>query len=395
MHGLSLSGIVIYSTDDFGDPSGVSSEPGVPSIQGWMTGKNPNVWILGVYDGLLPDSLSRPGVRPMNDATSIRVNIPLVEGDNYFTLIGQPASTTEGDDFARWSVNLFFDGRFDDPGISVLFPRHAQAGGAPTTRTRTQLIYGFDMSTHRQRVPGVDDTEGYDAYDDGQFRVTVPSGSMLPSTTVYVDGGDWLGERDLKPDLGTYKDWVGSLTITVEASSGQPTNGGGGGGGGFVAGPGNVPVQQPRAGAGQPNYNVPVPNYAGAGAQPSYQDEDAGEVAPVAQAAPTARVLTPTPKDAVDLMKNWLSSGIETPTEIQGTTTPKATPGTPTAAATKASGTPAPTGKTPAPATTTTAAVSRTPAAPTATPTPPSPTATLTPKQAGSPVQTGTPAAAN
>lgn len=407
-----ITGIMVFSTDDFGDPSGVASEATKPESNLWLTSLQKDVWYaLGVFEGLPPDSVTTRNPKMLNNPSTFGINIPLVEGDNYLTMVGQPGRTTVGDEFARFAVNLYFDGRLDIPGISVLFERYAPLDGGSTSRSRAQWIYSFGAKLFQVRVPGVDDSEGYDSYDDGIVRVTVPAASMVYSrkvadfTSLDPNGIDLVHDYELRPSKDVSKieatwpgaDYIGTLIVTVEPSLGQPS----GAGGGFIPGPGTTGGSGgsgSRTGYGEtglgapyvPPYNPPVEDY-GSDGDAGYADEgDAG--AYEGDTVVTGSQTTPTPKDAVDLVKNWLQSGLETQTPgsptpgADGTTPTPAAHQTPSAAASHGTPTPAAPGLTVGTPASATTAGTGTPGTktPSITPTPLSPTPT--PAQTGSPI---------
>src|SRR5262249_41375975 len=83
----SITGIMIYSTDAVGMPTGFDFErPEVDRGQLWKTETHPHWYGLGVLSGFPPESLQGP----LLNASDFSVAIPLVEGINDFTLLGEP-----------------------------------------------------------------------------------------------------------------------------------------------------------------------------------------------------------------------------------------------------------------------------------------------------------------
>lgn len=199
---VSLSGILLYSTDDAGNPSGWDVPAGdYVHKQLWRTWRE-SIWNgLGVLDGLPPESLRQP---PLNEP-DFTIDIPLIAGVNTFTLVGEPSQTTASDIFARFAVNLYFDDKIEQPGISVLFARFAPAGGEFPSPNGSSRIFSLwlDPAPSSSASP---------TYDDGIVRVSVTAVSFIPSDS-------WLPADIVSPATvvpsGT-DDWIGVLELTVE-----------------------------------------------------------------------------------------------------------------------------------------------------------------------------------
>lgn len=337
---------------------------------------------LAVYEGLPPQSITgRP--RPLN-AGNFSVDIPLIDGENYFTIVGEPGPITATDSFQRFAVNLYFDGGLNTPGVSVLFERYAPDEGGPTSPNRAQYLYSFDAIPAAQRTSGVDD-RGYDAYDDGFERVTVTGASFLPEDrflSIDLVGGQRFGQS------GT-SDFVGSLVVLVEPSEGGPAIGGIGGGG--IGSGGGVGGGRTRTGlpgnsggvAGAPY----IPGYANPGGDRPRQADPEG-VAPSAGGREDRDQFqwvsggddeedsevndvegTPTPRDVASAFRDWITSGLdETPTPADA-----ATPDGTASISLAVTGTPTP-GRSPS-----TATPGKTSSVATTTVTPPTLTPTITP----------------
>ncbi len=374
-HAVSLSGIVLYSADDFGMPSGQDSfdRPENPEAHLWRTLATGRWHSLVLYEGLPPDSLKR---RPLN-LRNLGIEIPLIEGENYFTIVGEPGPITATDQYQRFAITLFFDGDLERPGLSVLFPRYADFEGGPTTANRSLYIYSFGVTPSQVRSPGVDDT-GLDFFDDGIERVSVTGASFLPADRSEISV-DQVGPQSIGAS-GT-DDFIGTLTLLVEPSEGT---GGDGAPGGRTGTGGGVP----RAGGDAPR---PVAPIGGGGVAPIFNNPSNFGAGSAAAAAPEPVAAaeagepedpwvggdaTPTPRDAIHALKDWLQDAVEeTPSGTQ-------TPGTPSPGATPATGV----GSTPTPARSATGPVG------TATPgrTVTRPVGTTTPARTGT--ITGTPA---
>jgi len=200
---LSVSGVVLYATDDLGNPSGwdEARQEFAPS-QLWRTTSG-GIWHgLGVFPGLPPDSLARP---PLN-AADFTVDIPLVEGANDFTVIGEPGGYTAIDVFTAFALNLYLDGVVDAPAISVVFPRNAPLDGATPWPNQSTRLYGLSLEPAARGSAAT-----YE--DDAGFRMSVSRASFLPpEQSVSVD----LVSQSA-PAPGGSSDWLGVVTIYLEA----------------------------------------------------------------------------------------------------------------------------------------------------------------------------------
>jgi len=376
---VSLNGIVVYSTDDFGTPSGVDTldRPEDPEMHLWRTYSAGKWHALAVYQGLPPQSLSgRP--RPLN-SSDFSVFIPLEEGENFFTIVGEPGPITATDQFQRYAVNLYFDGGMLNPGISMLFPRYAPETGGATGPNRSQFIYSFDVSLVQQRSPGIDDS-GYEYYDDGFFRVTVTEASLLPED--HFMSIDLLSGRSFKPS--GVSDFVGSLVILVEPSAGASGTGNvprGAVGGGGIPNRSGIPG---GGGGPAPFFGPTGPGYVGAPPNPmqdpgyqardqpaAVQDDDVW-VSGDATEDDLEPEPEPTERDGLEALRGWLKKAVDDEPSEDGEDEADADAAADAAAeGTAASGTETPTGITPTPDLTPTvdAAVEPTPTPGTPTPT--------------------------
>ncbi|MGD0948845.1 MAG: hypothetical protein ABSA52_15645 [Candidatus Binatia bacterium] len=203
---VSISGILVYSTDDFGNPNGWDpvNERYVHG-QLWRTMLAGAWYGLGVLEGLPPQSFAG---QPLN-APDFSVEIPLMEGENDFTLLGEPGPLTETDQYDRFALNLYFDGMLDSPGISVLFPRNAARAGSPPTLNRSEHMYALSLA-EVQAAPQT-------SYSDGVDTVAVSAVSFLPPQSIRADV-DMVSPEAPLPNGSS--DWVGVLKLMVEGSSG-------------------------------------------------------------------------------------------------------------------------------------------------------------------------------
>jgi hypothetical protein len=359
----SVSGIMIYSADDFGFPSGTVTHdhPETPEFHMWRTRAQPGRWHgLGVLPGPVPESLA---ARPMN-FPDFSVELPLEEGVNEFTLVGEPGPITWGDDYQRFVLNLYFDGIFERPGISVLFPRFAPAQGAEPTENRSpETLYSFEVT----RLSG----EPAMVYDDGVVTVSVLGVSFLPPERfISVNVVD---KYVLAP--GGEPDGIGVMRLLVEYS-GHDRPVVGPGPAAFGGPRGNIPrARLQGGGAGAPLIPAPVgrgsvpANVAGehrlhngetlaevadADADPESYDEDfwvggegedeASALTPEPAATPTADATAPAGTSPTARPTSAATGSV---TASAGTPTPKVTPKRTPAGHEAGTSTPAPTaGKT-------------------------------------------------
>ena len=199
---VSLDGILIYSTDDFGNPIGFDwdTEKMGHGLWRWET-QTVGPWGgLGVLSGLPPDSLRDA---PIN-AADFTISIPLVEGQNDFTIVG--ATGGGNDDYQRQAVNLFFDGIFEYPSISVLVPGDSPLSGGPPTLNRSDVILTLSSAEPLRTTPET-------TYSDGTVTVSVSAASFRrdPSLDVSI-----VASHSLIAD-GT-NNWIGVLRLAVQAS---------------------------------------------------------------------------------------------------------------------------------------------------------------------------------
>lgn len=227
-HAASLDGVLIYSTDDFGNPIGFDwdTEEMGHGLWRWETQVVGPWGGLGVLSGLPPDSLLDA---PIN-AADFTVSMPLVDGENDFTLVG--ATGGGNDDYQRLAVNLFFDGILEYPSISVLVPAESPLSGGPPTLNRSDVILSLSSVEPLRMTP-----EG--TYGDGTVTVSVSAASFRrdPALDVAI-----VAAHSLVAD-GT-NNWIGVLRLFVEETAatnvaprqgpGRPVSGVNVGGGVYV-----------------------------------------------------------------------------------------------------------------------------------------------------------------
>ena len=333
---VSLSGIVLYATDDFGNPNGVNTILNNElQAQLWLTAPNSHWYVLGVWAGLPPDALR---IAPLNSPADFTIEYPLVEGENDFTLLGQPGPLTRGDDYLNYAVNLYFDGNLDQPGISVLIPRNSPPSGSPPSANRANTGQIYSLSLQSLNI----DPQTLTAYDDGVERVTVSAASFLPPEAFGVDF-DLVSPHRLAPSPSgdqNAADYIGVVKIMVEPDAtgdGGPARGPGPQGfgvlpgvgigqavhgpdvpiGGAAANPGDMPQLPTRQGRDAAVDAAAVPGAAaGADEQPTPDETLTPGLAPTAAQSTTPGSRTGTPS----------ADAKRTPTpDMRGTPTPAAT----------------------------------------------------------------------
>lgn len=325
--GVTLTGILLYSADDFGHPSGIVTydNPYILEAQAWRTHVAGHYHVLAVYEGLPPESLS--GRRRELSAGDFSLFVPLYEGENFFTIVGDPGELTDGEVFLRYALNLYFEGGQQVPGISVLFPRYAEGTDGRIDPTRSDFLYSLGATLSVERSSG---SAGADAqhtyYDDGIYRVTVASASFLPPPR-QESPVDLLNVQRRGPNQPPREDYVGSLVIHVEPSAGlpgapRPVAGIGGGGpkpaGSGIPGGGAGPVGgpvvpgfvggPPAAGGGYMGNPAPGADYDAAdggwvsgddfGSDEDYEDEYADDDGGTES------------RDALEALRGWLQNAV-------------------------------------------------------------------------------------
>ncbi len=239
---VSISGIVLYATDDFGTPNGRSTYDDDLQAQLWRTGMG-GLWHgLAVFQGLPPNCFASS---PLN-APNFSVEIPLGEGENVFTLIGEPGPLTRTDEYERFAINIYFDGNTEAaPGLSGLFPKNTPFEGGGVIENRSDYVYTLSL----QRVPGQHPPL---IYNDGIDEVRVTVASFLPQERVDEHWNfDFVGPQSMKKS-GT-ADFIGLLKLNVQPAPGLvnagrapkaivPAGGTGSAGAGLPSGYGGVPA---------------------------------------------------------------------------------------------------------------------------------------------------------
>lgn len=360
---------MVYSTDDFGNPNGSNAiTQGHFQAQMWRTLIQGEWHGLGIIHGLPPENINRQFL----NYPDLTVDLPLDEGENYFTLLGEPGPLTATDDYQRFCVNLYFDGDNARPGISVLFPRLADPEGSSVSPSRANEDQVYSLTL--QNVAATPNSY----YDDGLYRVSVLRASFLAPERANLSV-----DRMTRQGFGASgtSDWVGSLVVMVEPSESFAARAGRAVP--VAGGPARRPVggASTSPGAGAPAYIPPVTHggpVPGGAIGPGYEDRSArartdssfwrqGDPQEKPQIAEDAEAEgTPTPADLLGALQQWLAAAAtQTPRDGEAHDNEGAADGTPTQ-------TPR-IDPTPTPARTSTAAAERT-AAPTApvtgTPTP-------------------------
>ena len=373
----SLSGILLYMSDFRGFPNAIgptADNPDFPHADRWRTLviRGDPTFGLAVFSGLPPESLQGA---PLN-GLDFSIELPLVDGDNEFTLVAEPGVVFSGEEHDAFVLNLYFDGVLERPGISVLLPSNPAPYGSPVTPNRHDFLYPLSFVGKIEARAAI-------TYEDGVVRVSVTGVSFLDKDQ-FIPDLNLVDRYALR--RGGEADALGVLRLSVEpAPSGAgpvvgpgpqgfgvlPGGGSTTSGGGFlgrdtgIGNPGMV-----GHGSGAPNvtgdYELPrpnagAPNAPGAG-QPFWRA--AAPPTPLDDTEPSVTPLqSPTPEQTLTPAgTTTLASRTATPSPgAHGTTSPTVgSQGTPSAAVT-------PTGPTPAHELTASPAA-RT--APVATPTP-------------------------
>ena len=203
---VSLSGVVLYTTDDSGNPSGWDeADQDFAQRQLWRT-ESGSIWHgLGILPGYPPGNLAEN----LLNAADFTVDVPLVEGPNAFTLVGEPGGYTSADVFTACALHLYLDGVVDTPAISVVFSSNSPPEGGTPWPNESAYLYSLSL----KRLPK---TAARTSYEAGGYRAWVERASFLPPTGFL--SVDLVSAYSPVPS-GT-SDWVGLLTIQVE---GPPT----------------------------------------------------------------------------------------------------------------------------------------------------------------------------
>jgi len=186
-----LSGIVIHAADDFGNPSGLDWDMGrITGGQIWRTAAHPQFG-LGIAPGLPAASLSRD----LLNESDMSIRIDLVEGENDFTFFAQWGPGGNLDE--RYVLNCFFDGEFDRPALSVLFPLGGTHEAAPPQPTRADVYLTFDAEVW-SGIPDATYTNGSATIDVREVHFLPPDAfrevdKIAQHTTGPGDGPDLVG----------------------------------------------------------------------------------------------------------------------------------------------------------------------------------------------------------
>lgn len=336
---VSLTGVLVHSCDDFGNPSGYDWDGGqLATGVLWRTAVHTHWFGLGLLNGLPPESLQTQWL----NAPDFTLNFPLSSGENNFTLVAEPGGGAGGD-FQRFALNLYFDGAPELPSLSVLLPPKDAPLLSPPAPNRADVFLTFAVEPVRLARDA--EIRPDSSYHDEQVTVSVIAANF-----------GWLGKFPV-PDLisgggltpnGT-GDVVGFMTILVEETAAPaPVVGVGPGAFGVVPGGAPPPANPGPAHGGPAIAGVPGQNPA---PRPDLQWHAAPQVAPT----PAAPAYVTPGLDETPGVDGTVSPSPETPTPGRtggATPTAKATPRTaaptaqptadataPTAKATAASGT--------------------------------------------------------
>jgi hypothetical protein len=340
---VTLSGAMVYAARDFGEPN--SWDPATETFkhgQLWRTAVGGDWFGLGILPGLPTDNVDEP----LANGPDFRIQIPLGQGENDFTLLGEPSSLTRTDEYDRFVLNLYFDGVLDHPGISVLFSRSASRGGDAPAPVRYDTVYGLSVAPVQMK-PEMSYSDGTDTvsvlavsflppekskwdYDKVSAHAPIPS-SMDP--TFQGQGADGLGGID----------YSGVLKINVEGPStaaigmpgvAAPGNFGlvpgsaavGPDLGGYGAGPGGLPQQPVVDGSARA-----LPESGGTarrGDQLATGNTPSADATPESGQTPTpaetsaAAVLTPSPRSTAPTLTSRTAAPQGTPTPAAATAKP-------------------------------------------------------------------------
>ncbi|MFI5397080.1 MAG: hypothetical protein ACHQ9S_16205 [Candidatus Binatia bacterium] len=269
---------MIYAARDFGEPN--AWDPVTETFkhgQLWRTAVGGDWYGLGILPGLPPEN-SDERLANMPDFS---IQISLIEGENDFTILGEPSVMTRTDDYQRFVLNLYFDGVLDHPGISVLFPRYGSRGGDAPAPVRYDTVYALSVAP----VQGPPEM----TYSDGTDTVSVIAVSFLPpekfgmdydkvSAHAPIPSSSDPTTRGQGADEQGGLDYIGVLKIQVDGPSAAPVGVPG------VAAPGAFGVVPGSASVG--------PDLGGYGAVPGGLPQQPGagsETKPVSESSGTTQ----------------------------------------------------------------------------------------------------------
>jgi len=196
---LSLSGVVIYSSDADGNPSGGGELFGAAYV--WHTVPDRTWYGLGVWQGFLPQSLQ---TTPLN-APDFQLHQVLVDGSNEFTIVGEQPFVDFGADWPpNYVLDLYFDGNTEAPGLSVMFSGNAACSGG-VAAANPGPVFSLALEASSTRVGAV--------YDNSGTRTSVEAVSFGPPTHCSIDV-DLVSAFGLIPD--GEPDYIGALKLLVE-----------------------------------------------------------------------------------------------------------------------------------------------------------------------------------
>lgn len=205
---VDLTAVTVFACDD----------QGVVNTAGrWNTGPIDGAWDVFFYSGDV-QTKNPDRIKWLNHTDDHTIRISLTPGTHTFTFqFDTPA------DFDNFGMNLFFDGRYDKPGISVRakvdaagppYPKFIANGANPTMGWPITDIPGAstlvfqDIENHFW---------GYETRD-GSLSVTMKSFHI--SRPAVEGNPDLVGQHEIKPD--NQADYVGQFTVEVEKTNAQP-----------------------------------------------------------------------------------------------------------------------------------------------------------------------------
>jgi hypothetical protein len=329
----SITGIMIYSADWMGKPIGFDPETGnIERGQLWRTASHPMWYGLGVLRDFPPESLQGP----LLNAGDFSVQIPLSEGEQDFTLVGEPGALSENDGYTMFALSLFFDGNVDRPGLSVVFsPRATRYGDAPQPN-QSDILIAFPVVMVSATASA--------SYDDGSTKVTVNGVSFMPPHRFLAT--DLVSAFAPVPSANGESDWIGVLSLRVEGSA-EPQSPANAGSvrrsnplafgilpsRAVLSGPRDLPAEEPSG----PAPDLQQRQYAAATPAPGEQEPDR-DPTPVGDETPAGEMSSPMPKRSVTGSPTrpvmtptaGVTAGGETPGSSVSTPSPDPTPHTAT-----------------------------------------------------------------
>lgn len=206
----SLSGVLVFSSDTGGNPSGwdVGTDEPFGAAYVWRTVPDDFWYGLGVWQGLPPQSFRAAAL----NAAQFQLGRALVFGRNEFTIGGEEPFLDLGSDSPpSYVLNLYFNGETQIPGLSVLFPRGAVCSGG-TAAANPGPAYSLALQESSLPIGPV--------YDNSVTRISVEAVSFQSSADC-GESVDLLSPSDLMPSGRS--DYIGVLQVFVEPIAPPPT----------------------------------------------------------------------------------------------------------------------------------------------------------------------------